>query len=193
MNSIFRKALYGLIGIVAVFATFAWSQTRNFPPRLFLSQQTHYIRINATFNAINGTGCVLVSGSCTVLVGAVPYNSFIVRGYQQIITSFNSGTQDSLSVGVTSANANELVVAEGVRAAPGGATSLTIVAANLGITATGNGATQTGGNGGFGIWVKYAQTGAAPTAGQAILVLEYFAPNDGTCTAVPMNATAGAC
>jgi hypothetical protein len=41
--------------------------------------------------------------------------------------------------------------------------------------------------------VKYAQTGAAPSAGQAVIVLEYFAPNDGTCAPVPIGATAAAC
>ena len=35
-----------------------------------------------------------------------------------------------------------------------------------GIAATGNGIAQTGTNGGFDIWVTYAQTGAAATAGQ---------------------------
>ena len=48
---------------------------------------------------------------------------------------------------------------------------------------TGNGAVQSGGNGGFEIYVTLVSTGAtAPTAGNAVVILEYFAPNDGACS-----------
>ena len=125
-------------------------------------------------------------------VGAVPYNAWITRGYQQIITSFNSATTDTMAIGTASGGA-QLVAAQSVHGAAGGATSLTIVAANAGTVATGAGIAPTGANGGFDIWAVYAKTGAAPTAGQATYVIEYFAPNDGTCGPVPLGATAAAC
>jgi hypothetical protein len=170
-----------LIGLLTAQTPF-----RNFPPRLFLSQQTHYLRFTVNFNS-----CVLVSNTCSYKVGAVPYNAFIVRGYQQVTTAFNSGTTDTLAIGTASGGA-QLVAAQTVHAGTAGL-PLTIVAANLGLVATGNNAAQTGADGGFEIYATYAQTGAAPTAGVAVVILEYFAPNDGSCIAVPLAATAGPC
>jgi hypothetical protein len=160
---------------------------QNFAPRAFQTQQVHYLRFVVNFN-----DCVLVAGTCSVKRGAVPYNAFIIRATQQIITNFNSGTTDTLALATASGGA-QLVAAQTVHAGAGGGTALTVVAANLGIAATGNGIAQTGGDGGFDIWSVYAQTGAAPTAGQLVIVIEYIGPNDGSCILVPMGSTAGAC
>ena len=181
---------FGVCSLIAALLApaFALGASAAFPPRVFPSQQTHYLRFTVSFNA-----CVLAAGSCAVKVGALPYNAFVVRGYQQIVTNFNSGTTDTLSVGVSPSNANELVAAQSVHAGAGGVTALTLAATGSGTQATGAGTAQTGSNGGFDVWVKYTQTGSAPTAGSAVIVLEYFAPNDGTCTAVPSGASAPAC
>lgn len=183
--------MLGTLGAVA--PTYALVVPGQFAPRLFPWQMVHYMRIDVKFNAMNGIPCVLVSNACTIKVGALPYNSMLLRASQQIVTSFNSGTTDTLAIGITSTSANELVAAQSVHGAAGNPSSLTIVSGNGGVSVLGNSTTQTGADGGFDIYVKYAQTGAAPTAGQAILVLEYIAPNDGDCTTVPMGATAGAC
>jgi hypothetical protein len=184
-----RTVLLGLVGLIGIAtAAFALTVPATFSPRQFQTQQTHYLRFTVNFNS-----CVLASGSCTFKVGAVPYNSFMIRGYQQIITSFNSLSTDTIAIGVTSTNGNELVAAQSVHGASGGATTLTIVSTAAGTVVTGDGATSTGTDGGFDIWVKYAQTGTAPTAGQAVEVLEYFAPNDGSCAPVPLGSTAPAC
>lgn len=190
LRSIWSHARFVIAASIFIGVTAALALTipPTFTPRQFPSQQTHYLRFTVNWNS-----CVLSSGSCTFKVGAVPYNSFVIRGYQQIVTNFNSGTTDTLAVGVTSTSANELVTAQSVHTGSGGATALTIVSTNAGTVATGDGATATGNDGGFDIWVKYAQTGAAPTAGQAILVLEYFAPNDGTCVGVPIGGSGVAC
>jgi len=184
-----RKTLLGVLGLFA-FATAAFALTvpAQFSPRQFTSQQTHYLRFTINYNS-----CVLASGSCTVKVGAVPYNAWILRAYQQIATSFNSLSTDTVSIGVTSTSGNELVTAQSVHGAAGGATALTVVSTAAGTVITGDGATQTGANGGFDIWVKYAQTGTAPTAGTASYLMEFAAPNDGSCTAVPLGSTAVAC
>ena len=166
---------------------YALTSPATFAPRNFQTQQTHYVRFTVNFNS-----CVLVANACTLKIGALPYNAFIVRGYQQIVTSFNSATTDTLAVGISQTSANELVAAQSVHGAAGVST-LTIASTGSGTQVTGNGATQTGADGGFDVWVKYAQTGAAPTTGQAVIVLEYFAPNDGACAPVPTGATAGAC
>lgn len=159
---------------------------RNPVPRMLPWQAVHYIRFTVNFNS-----CTLVAGTCSVKVGAVPYNTAILRAWQQVTTAFNSGTTDTVALATTSGGA-QLVAAQTVHAATA-MTALTVVAANLGIAATGNGIAQTGAEGGFDIWAVYAQTGAAPTAGQAIYVLEYIPSNDGTCAPVPFGATAGAC
>lgn len=184
------RVILGLVAaVVSATGALALTIPPNFAPRMFQEQMTHYLRFTVNYNS-----CVLSSGSCTFKVGAVPYNAWIVRGYQQIVTSFNSGTTDTIAIGVTSTNANELVAAQSVHSGGGGgATALTVVSTAAGTVVTGDNATSTGGNGGFDIWVKYAQTGAAPTAGSASYVLEYFAPNDGSCGPVPLGSTAGAC
>lgn len=183
-------------------AAFALTVPGQFAPRQFVTQQTGYIRLNVQASGqglnVNGVFCQAAAtggGNCSVRVGAVPYNSFIVRAYQQILTSFNSTTTDTIGIGTASGSANQnLVAAQSVHGATGGATALTIVAANAGITVTGNNITATGANGGFDLWVTFVYTGASiATAGQAIIVLEYFAPNDGTCTDVALGQTAAAC
>lgn len=158
-----------------------------FPPRQFPTQQVHYTRFVVNFN-----DCVLVANTCSVRRGALPYNAFLLRAWQQITTSFNSATTDTLALATTTGG-GQIVAAQSVHGATGGATALTVVAANVGIAATGNGIAQTGGSGGFDIWAVYAQTGAAPTAGQAVIALEWLAPNDGQCVYVAQGATSPAC
>ncbi len=65
--------------------------------------------------------------------------------------------------------------------------------AAIGIAVTGNGIAQTGPNGGFDVWATLTATTGAPTAGSAQYVIEFIAPNDGSCAPVPAGATAPAC
>jgi hypothetical protein len=184
-------------------AAFALLIPSLFPPRMFQTQQVHYIRISANFNNMNNIPCVIPSAgsSCTVRVGALPYNAFILRAYQQVEVAFNSGTTDTLQLGISQANANELVAAQSVHAA-GNMAALTVVVASGGVgnTAgaspgiTGFNAVANGADGGFDLWIKYVQTGAVPTAGSATIVIEYIAPNDGSCLQnVPFGGTSPAC
>jgi len=177
-------ALFGC-GLLATVA-YALVVPQNFAPRAFNTQQTHYLRFTVNFNS-----CVLVSNTCSFKVGALPYNAFVVRAYQQVTTAFNSGTTDTLAIGTASGGA-QLVAAQTVHAGTAGL-PLTVVAANLGIAATGNGIASTGGDGGFDVWATYAQTGAAPTAGVAVVIIEYFAANDGSCPVVALGTTSPAC
>jgi hypothetical protein len=170
--------------LVAPFAK-ALTSPPTFAPRYYQTEQTHYFRFTANFNS-----CVLVSNTCSFKIGAFPYNAWLLRASQQIITSFNSATTDTVALGTASGGA-QLVAAQSVHGAAGDATALTIV--HPGITSVGNGISQTGAGGGFELWVTYAQTGAAPTAGQAVYLFEFAAPNDGSCVAVPLGATSPAC
>lgn len=174
--------------LVGPFA-FALTIPPQFAPRQFPTQQVHYLRFTVNFNS-----CPLpaTAGNCSFKVGALPYNSYVVRAHQQVTVAFNSTTTDTLAIGTASGGA-QLVAAQSTHATTAGL-PLTVVAANLGLVATGFNATQTGADGGFDVWATIAYTGATPaSAGQAIVIIEYFAPNDGSCAPVPMTATAGAC
>ena len=189
MKSYLRSTVAALgLGLMTAGALAPAALGQTFPPRYLTDQQTTYTRFAVNFNS-----CVVpIAGGCSFRVGAVPYNAFMVRGYMQVYTAFNSTTTDTVAIGTASGGA-QLVAATSTHTAGPGA-PLTIVAANLGTAATGNNATQTGGNGGFEIWVTLASTGAAaPTAGNAVVILEYFLPNDGACAAVPMGSTAPGC
>jgi len=184
----------GTLGLL-VTAALALTNPPTFAPRQFPSQQTHYVRIDVKYNAINGIPCVLGGTSphtCTVKIGALPYNAYVVRVDQQIITNFNSGSADTIALGVSTLG-TELVAQQSVHTGAGNRTALTVASSGSGIQYTGNGTTQNGADGGFDLYVQLQSTGAVPTAGQAILILEYFAPNDGDCVAVPMGATGTAC
>ena len=169
--------------------------TPNFSPRYFGDQQTTYTRFSVNFNSCN----VVVGTPCSFKVGAIPYNAFIVRGYTQTFTSFTGATTMTASLGTAVATPGNLVGATSILTA-GNAAALTIAATGLGlgvngtVGVTGNNAAPTGSNGGFDLWVTLTTTVAAPTAGSAVMILEYVLPNDGACTSVPTvpGATIGA-
>ena len=177
---------FGLFGMIAGPAA-ALTIPQQFSPTLYPSQQTHYLRFALNFNS-----CVPVSLACSVKVGAVPYNAFLVRAFTQTYTTFSGGgvTAFAASFGTTSANANEILTTTPLLTA---ADAVTVTLTHPGATATGNGIVQTGANGGFDIWVKLTATTGSPTAGSAVGIIEYIAPNDGSCTMVPMTQTAPGC
>jgi hypothetical protein len=168
-----------------------------YAPRQFPSQQTHYsrhvINIGSTSFSVDQAQniCVFSGLTCSVRIGALPYNAFLVRAYQQIVTGCTGPTACSLALGTSSAAVN-VVAAQSILSS-GGATALTVVAANAGIAATGNGIAQTGADGGFDLYLTVTYTVAAPTAGTIVVVLEYFSNNDGGCGPVALGATAVAC
>ena len=188
MKRYLRSAI--ILLAAGAFAPAALAQTSpQFSPRYLTDQQTTYTRFAVNFNS-----CVLpaTAGSCSFKVGAVPYNTFIVRGYMQVYTAFNSTTTDTVAIGTASAGAQLVAATSTHTAGPGAA--LTIVAANLGTAATGNNIPPTGANGGFDLWATIAYTGTtAATAGNAVVILEYILPNDGACTSVPMGQPAPGC
>lgn len=172
-----------------------------YAPRYFPTQQTHYerhvLQINATGTAFTAdtaqNTCVFAAGTCSVRVGAVPYNAFIVRGNWQQIAVCNAATTCTMSIGTASAGA-QLVSAQDIKTVAAGAPALTLVAAGAGILATGNNVLATGADGGFDLYVTITFTGAAPSTGTIVFDLEYFGPNDGGCLPnVGMASTAGPC
>lgn len=155
-------------------------------PRMFPTQQVHYQRFVVAFNS-----CNYVSLVCSVKVGALPYNAFIARIFAQTTTTWNAGTSASIGLGTVTPAVNLLASTAFTTAAAGAAQ--TVVAANVGLAVTGNGIAQSGLNGGFDLFATITIVGALPTAGQTTFIVEYFAPNDGNCAAVPLGSTAAAC
>jgi len=111
-----------------------------------------------------------------VWYATLPKNSYILQVDAQVVTAFNAGTTNPITVGVTAASANE-IVASGITSATPGIYHLTS-AAGLGNLITNNTTYQTALNGAVPIFVKYAPTGTAATTGQAIIILTFIKNND---------------
>ncbi len=119
--------------------------------RQFHTQQVHYLRRRVNFNDAGiGTG---------TLVGTLPAGSMIVSQNVRVSTAFNAGTTNALNVGTT-AGGTQLFT----DAATAGARTPTI--ANLSFAADQD------------IFVQYAQTGTAASAGVADIVIGYVPNND---------------
>jgi len=198
MRNIFRNAIGAVAAGLFLFAALAttmvvpaYSQAvpggqRSFSPRMFQTQQTHYLRFSVAFNSCTP------AGNCTVKVGALPYNAFLLRVYYQGEVAFGS-TTNLISLGTTSTTAVNIMAAVTGFQATLAPVQGTLVAGNLGVVLTGNGIAQSGTLGGFDVYATMTFTGATPTAGLAAFVLEYAAPNDGSCAPVPLGSTATGC
>jgi hypothetical protein len=183
-----------VLAVATMTATFAQvipstSTTQRQPlPRYYQTQQTHYIRSTLTFNM-----CVQSSNACAVKLAnaSLPYNSIVLRVTVITYTAWNSTTSDVITVGTTSANANEIVSSSINHRSQGTATG-TVVATHF--NSIGGTASQTGSNGGFDIWVKWtAGTGNTATTGLSSIIIEYVPGNDGNCAPVALGATAAGC
>jgi hypothetical protein len=161
----------------------------SFGPRQFPSQQTHYLRVPVTFNS-----CVVAALTCSYKVDALPYNAYLLRADMQVYTAFtgNGATTATVSLGTTATPTTEIMAAASVFAATAGVAQ-TVVAGNRGDVVTGNTATQTGALGGFDVYARLTYGTAVPTQGNAVLILEYVAPNDGACSYTAQGATAPGC
>jgi hypothetical protein len=202
LNKVGQTIIAAMFGLAVVSLTaFALTIPATYAPRQFQTQQTGYLRFvvqaSGSGISVNGVACaaaVTAGGNCSVKIGALPYNAFVVRAYQQVTTAFNSTTTDTLGIGTATGTGNQnIVAAQTVHAGTAGL-PLTVVAANLGIAATGNGIASTGANGGFDLYATFVYTGTnIATLGTAVVVIEYFSPNDGTCVDVPIGSTSVAC
>jgi hypothetical protein len=121
------------------------------PARQLHTQQVHYIRKRVNWNDSSiGTG---------VVFGTLPAGAMIVNQNVRCNTAFNAATTNALNVG-TAAGGTQLFT----DAATAGARSPTI--ANLSFASDTD------------LFVQYAQTGTAATAGQADIVISYVPNND---------------
>lgn len=119
--------------------------------RLLHTQQVHYFRKRVNYND-NSIGA-------GVFFGTLPAGAMLVGLNVRVNTAFNAGTTNALNVGTTALGTQIFT-----DAATAGARSPAIP--NLSF------ATDTD------LFVSYAQTGTAATAGQADIVISYAPNND---------------
>jgi hypothetical protein len=121
------------------------------PARQLHTQQVHYLRKRVNYNdSAIGTG---------VVMGTLPAGAMIVSQNVRVSTAFNAGTTNALNVGTAAAGTQVFT-----DAATAGARSPTI--ANLSFASDQD------------LYVTYAQTGTAATAGVADIVIGYVPNND---------------
>lgn len=184
-------ALASLLAGPVVATTLTLTPTQSLSPRVYVDQLTHYVRFTYNFG-----DCPLRAAdtACSKRVANLPYNAFVVAISSQIITTFNPTTSATIALG-TSGQATNLMAAFSVFTGASTAAAFVTNAAGAGELVTGAGATATGLNGGFDIYATYTvgAAGSQGTQGQIVYVIQYIAPNDGTCQPVPLGATAPAC
>lgn len=175
----------------ALATTLTLTPTNSLTPRVLPDQATHYVRFAVDFN-----DCPLRAAdtACSYRVASLPYNAFLVAISKQIITTFNPTTSATLALG-TSGQSTNVMAAFNVFTGQATTAVYDTAFAGAGELVTGAGATATGMNGGFDIYVTYTvgAAGSQGTQGRAIFVIQYIAPNDGDCFAVPLGATASSC
>jgi hypothetical protein len=121
------------------------------PARQLHTQQVHYLRKRVNFNDSG-----IASG---VVLGTLPAGALITGQHVDCSTAFNAGTTNALNVGTT-ATGTEIFT----DAATAGRRAPTIAAVRF--------ANDTD------IYVSYAQTGTAATAGVADVIINYVPNND---------------
>lgn len=121
------------------------------PARELHTQQIHYLRKRVNYND--------ASISTGVVMGTLPAGAMIISQNVRVSTAFNAATTNALNVG-TAAAGTQLFT----DAATAGARSPTI--ANLSFASDQD------------IYVTYAQTGTAATAGVGDIVIGYVPNND---------------
>lgn len=202
-NLLGATAAFGMLA--AATAALALVAPPAFAPREFQTQQTHYLRFSVDFNS-----CVIPAGAatCQVKVGALPYNAWLTAIRYNVRTVFNPTTSATISLGTGTVAAG---TSANIQAAQNVFTGVTLGAvgyvacgtscgaigtfAGIGMAATGSGATPTGVDGGFEVYVLYTTgaNGSQGTTGHVDYVIEYIGPNDGQCAPVPLGSTAVSC
>lgn len=125
------------------------------PPRHDARQVTNTLKKTVNFNDAGIATGVAFDNS-------IPQGAFITGIWVEIVTPFNAVTTNVLTVGTNSTTFNNLVAAADVNEAVAG---VTLVTRGLGQSIPlAAGVTP---------FAVYTQTGAAATAGQAVILIEY--------------------
>lgn len=108
-----------------------------------------------------------ISSGVKIGPDALPQGAFITGVWVEIVTAFNAGTTNNLTVGTNASSFNNIVAAADI--AGGGSnnipTGVNIVGRGLGRSIAASADTN--------VTVMYTQTGTAATTGQAVVVIEF--------------------
>lgn len=124
------------------------------------SQHSQFMRKTVNF----GDGGIATG----VKLGTLPKGAFITGCDVEVITAFNAGTTNVLTVG-TLATGNEIVAAADVTEGTPGNYTMATLAKGRSFAAAAD----------VDVYIRYTQTGTAGTTGQANVVLTYAPNNDG--------------
>ena len=122
--------------------------------------------VNTMRKTVNFGDAGISSG---VLIGpdALPQGAFITNVMVEIVTAFNAGTTNTLTVGTNSTSFNNIVSSADLTG--NGTNNLSAqvsqVTRGFGRSLASSADTQ--------VSIKYVQTGTAATTGQAVIVIEY--------------------
>lgn len=125
-------------------------------------QLTHTMRKYVTYSDAS------IDAGTLRMPAALPAGSIITQVIVDVVTAFNAGTTNVLTVGTQSGTANDIVTAGDVNEGAAGVNNVTTSAA-IGYI----------GSSAIDLFIKYAQTGTAATAGAAHIVVCYIPDNDG--------------
>lgn len=129
-----------------------------FPARNTGEQQVHFFRKRVQFADI----AALTAG---LKIGRLPAKAFITGvEFFTTATPFNSATTDTISVGTTAATGTEICAATTVHTASTYARVASPAGAGLAVTNAGE----------VDVFLKYAQSGAVATAGDATVVVSFI-------------------
>ncbi len=126
-------------------------------PRSTVTQQVPYFRASVAFNTVN------IGSDGMVPLGTLPAGAIVTHAIVKVTTAFNAATTNVLTVGtlasvdavLAAADIDETVVQ----------TTVTFAAAGYSVAVD------------TPLFIKYAQTGTAATAGAATIIL-FFVPNN---------------
>ena len=103
-----------------------------------------------------------------VKICRLPARALITMMATQTVVAFNSATTDTIQLGSTNGGV-DILAATTIHAIAG--FTLIPAAAGMGLAVTGAGEVD--------VWAKYAQIGAAATAGDATIIIEFLTDHDG--------------
>lgn len=107
--------------------------------------------------------------SAGVQIGTLPQNAYIISNQLEIVTAFNAGTTNPITVGTVGAAYNNIQAA-GDNGGGGAGGAVGVYSPTLAANKFGRGLTQAGDT---PVFIKYAPTGTAPTTGVGEFVLEF--------------------
>lgn len=123
-------------------------------------QVTNTLKMTVNFNDVGVSSGIQFSHY-------LPQGAFITQVVVEVVTAFNAGTTNTLTVGTNSTNFNNIMSAADGTGNGGASIGTQVIVPTRGF------GRSIANSADIRPFVKYAQTGTAATTGQAIIVIEY--------------------